>query len=187
MVHNCAAWLYVKCTSMIHMIYYFLQCIYTSQIAHVFHGRTTRGFQGNTMKLTGSPNCYTAVQVFPTRCPCGTRWGPSNCAIDAVSIGFTQRGYMCVWVYLASWGEYLQWHGFSNLVFALMAIFIYVVVTLWSLRVLSELAIFTPRLLTLHCWGDLSVMPTALLGIGNVQQFARYSCCGAMRTDIQNL
>ena len=95
--------------------------------------------------------------------------------------------HVCVWVYLASWGEYLQWHGFSNLVFALMAIFIYVVVTLWSLRVLSELAIFTPRLLTLHCWGDLSVMPTALLGIGNVQQFARYSCCGAMRTDIQNL
>lgn len=33
-----------------------------------------------------------------------------------------------------------------------MAILIYVVVTLWSLRVLSELAIFTPRLLTLHCW-----------------------------------
>lgn len=39
-----------------------------------------------------------------------------------------------------------------DLVFSLMAILIYVVVTLWSLRVLSELAIFTPRLLTLHCW-----------------------------------
>lgn len=54
---------------------------------------------------------------------------------------------MCVLGISWSWGEYLQWHGFSNLVFSLMAIFIYVVVTLWSLCVLSELAFFTPQTL----------------------------------------